>query len=286
MKKYKSATIFREALQSKVSSIAKKNGLDHQRIRRDIAFDRLLVRLFKMPSPPWALKGGYAMQLRTDNARTTKDVDMAIRDAKIFAEKIEDRNNNIKNEIIKQSNMDLGDFFSFLITGPVHDLSGPPEGGIRFHVEARLDDKTFEKFSLDIGAGDIWTDPLEELESSNLLSFAGFEPSKFLAIPKEQQFAEKYHAYTLPRQENRPNSRVKDLIDMNLLITTGLNSQALKSSLEQTFDKRNTHALDLNMMPPPPSWATTFSEMASDCNIKHDLKQGYQFVAEFVKSIK
>ena len=35
-------------------------------------------------------------------------------------------------------------------------------------------------------------------------------------IAREQQFAEKVHAYSLPR--NQPNSRVKDLADMALLI--------------------------------------------------------------------
>jgi len=36
-------------------------------------------------------------------------------------------------------------------------------------------------------------------------------------IAREQQFAEKIHAYTLPRSAT--NSRVKDLVDMALLIS-------------------------------------------------------------------
>jgi hypothetical protein len=38
-------------------------------------------------------------------------------------------------------------------------------------------------------------------------------------IAREQQFAEKIHAYTLPR--NAANSRVKDLVDLALLIGSG-----------------------------------------------------------------
>jgi hypothetical protein len=38
-------------------------------------------------------------------------------------------------------------------------------------------------------------------------------------ISQEQQFAEKVHAYTLPRKT--PNSRVKDLVDILLLIENG-----------------------------------------------------------------
>ena len=47
------------------------------RLRRHLAFERLLARLFQTPSP-WALKGGYAMELRFQQARTTKDIDLVV----------------------------------------------------------------------------------------------------------------------------------------------------------------------------------------------------------------
>jgi len=54
-------------------------NLDIQRLRRQVAFDRLLARLFHENNPPWLLKGGYAMELRLKFARTTRDIDLAIR---------------------------------------------------------------------------------------------------------------------------------------------------------------------------------------------------------------
>lgn len=285
--KYKDASKFREALENKIVSKANKENLEVERLRRDVAFDRFLVRLFKMATPPWALKGGYAMQLRTDNARTTKDVDIALKEAKLFSENVDERRSAIRAELAKQAAIDLGDYFSFLITDPsVKDLSGPPEGGFRFNVEARLADRTFQKFILDIGSGDVWSDSLEELESSDILKFAGFEPQKLLAIPKEQQFAEKLHAYTLPRPEDRPNSRVKDLIDMNLLIDEGMDQQKLYQSINATFQKRNTHELNLTLAPPPNFWGDSFTSMAIECNLNKDLDQGFIYVSEYVKKIK
>jgi Nucleotidyl transferase AbiEii toxin, Type IV TA system len=65
-KKYASAAAFRVAL-------------DLQRVRRQAAFDRLLCRLFARPDAPWLLKGGYAMELRLKMARTTRDIDLALR---------------------------------------------------------------------------------------------------------------------------------------------------------------------------------------------------------------
>lgn len=283
MKKYTNATAFRTAIEDRISAISKKNQVDVQRLRRDVAFDRFLVRLFEMSSPPWALKGGYAMQLRTESARATKDVDLAVRDAELFSKDEKRQHQALQKILVEQANIDLGDFFSFLVTGPITDLNLPPEGGARFHVEARIADRTFEKFHLDIAAGDVWSNPLEQLESSDVLKFAGFEPKKLPAIPKEQQFAEKLHAYTLPRPENRPNSRVKDLIDMNLLIEQGMDEKQLFIVLNKTFERRNTHPLNLTLALPPATWGATFTSMAVDCDLNPDINVGFKIVADYLK---
>ena len=34
---------------------------------------------------PWVLKGGYAMELRMNVARTTKDIDLAIKESKLLS---------------------------------------------------------------------------------------------------------------------------------------------------------------------------------------------------------
>lgn len=284
MKKYVNATTLRKSLEDRLSSEAKKTGVDIQRLRRDVAFDRLIVRLFQMPSPPWALKGGYAMQLRTDSARTTKDVDLAIRDAKVFTEDVNKRTEAIRDIIIQQAALEIGDFFQFKISDPIKALEAPPEGGARFHVEVTLADRTFEKFHLDVGIGDVWNDPLDMLDSSNALTFAGFESQKLPAISKEQQFAEKLHAYTLPRPEGRPNSRAKDLIDMNLLLQESMNAEKLKTAIKETFDGRNTHVFSIDIKPPPDSWETIYPKLAEECGLDTSLKNGFKMVKEFLKS--
>lgn len=283
MKKYTNATAFRTAIEDKISAISKKSGLDIQRLRRDVAFDRFLVRLFEMPSAPWALKGGYAMQLRTESARATKDVDLAVRDAALFSKDEQKQHQALLKILAQQANLDLGDYFSFLITGPIADLNQAPEVGARFHIEARIGDRTFQKFHLDIAAGDVWSSSLEQLESSDILKFAGFEPKKLPAIPKEQQFAEKLHAYTLPRPEDRPNSRVKDLIDMNLLIQQGMDAKQLFVILNKTFEQRDTHPLNLTLQPPPTTWGASFTSMAIDCDLNPDINAGFKTVADYLK---
>jgi len=76
--RYATATAFRIALEARLKSLAQAEGIDLQRLRRQVSFDRLLARLFSEPNTPWLLKGGYAMELRLRSARTTKDIDLSL----------------------------------------------------------------------------------------------------------------------------------------------------------------------------------------------------------------
>jgi hypothetical protein len=83
VKQYKTAGAFRTALETRLQTRAQVERTDLQRLRRQVAFDRFLARLFpKGPKGtyPWILKGGYAMELRIRSARTTKDIDLTLHD--------------------------------------------------------------------------------------------------------------------------------------------------------------------------------------------------------------
>lgn len=285
MNPYKTALSFRKALEDRISAQSKDTGIDIQRLRRDVAFDRLLIRLFSMPSPPWVLKGGYAMQLRTESARTTKDIDLALRDAKLLSGHETSKSSALQEMLLRYAATETQDYFEFRISEPMQDLSNAPEGGVRFNVEARLADRTFEKFVIDIAAGDIWAEPLDLLKSSGLLAFAGFTPRDLPAIPKEQQFAEKLHAYSLPRPPDKPNSRVKDLVDMVLLIQKGLGKDRTNKFLVETYTRRATHILDLTVAPPPQHWSPIFSKMADECGLDPDIATSFKRLTQFLSQL-
>jgi hypothetical protein len=78
-KTYATAMAFRRALEDRLKQIAKAEKFEFQRLMREVAFDRLLARLFAREDAPWLLKGGYAMELRLKDARATKDLDLALR---------------------------------------------------------------------------------------------------------------------------------------------------------------------------------------------------------------
>ena len=95
-KKYATGAAFRRGLEDRLQDIARKENLDLQRLRRQVAFDRLLARLFQAAQPrelPWVLKGDYAMELRIKAARTTKDIDLTMRGVLTSDAKEDDKKN-------------------------------------------------------------------------------------------------------------------------------------------------------------------------------------------------
>ncbi len=210
-RKYATAAAFRVALETRLKTTSTAEGADLQRLRRQVSFDRLLARFFAERNAPWLLKGGYAMELRLRAARTTKDIDISLP-----AGAVAEYGGEILKRLQESARTDLGDFFEFVIATPQMDLQAAPQGGARYPVVASLAGRVFTKFHLDVGIGDAVVPPTELIEGRDWLGFAGIASPKFVAISKEQQFAEKLHAYTLPRPDST-NSRVKDLVDMVLL---------------------------------------------------------------------
>lgn len=76
---YKTPQAFRVALETRLRQTAQVRGVDLQRLQRQVAFERLMARLFANDTPPWLLKGGYSLELRLPGrARSTVDLDLSI----------------------------------------------------------------------------------------------------------------------------------------------------------------------------------------------------------------
>jgi predicted nucleotidyltransferase component of viral defense system len=80
-RKYASGLALRTALEERLKRAAREEGVDLQRLRRQVAFDRLLARLYRGTGADWILKGGYAMELRFQTSRATRDLDFTVRSA-------------------------------------------------------------------------------------------------------------------------------------------------------------------------------------------------------------
>ena len=281
---YRSAAYFRRALEDRLQDIAKIGSVDLQRIRREVAFDRLLIRLFRGEQPerlPWALKGGYAMELRIQSARATKDIDLTVR----LAGSADVANEALLQKLQESAAVNIGDFFVHTISEPIAGLDAAPYGGSRFPVEARVDGRAFVKFHLDAGVGDAVIEPLEEIKGRDWLQFAGIPNGSIYMIPREQQFAEKLHAYTLPRP-GAVNSRVRDLVDMVLLIRSdSLNQTKTVEALQITFDRRKTHSRQDVLLSPPADWARPFAALAQECGLEIGLEDAFLAVKGYLSTL-
>jgi hypothetical protein len=280
---YATAGAFRRALEERLKRVSLTDQVDPNRLRRQVSFDRLLARLFREESAPWVLKGGYALELRFKAARSTVDIDLTVQRVAASAAG-EDQNQIVREMLQSASDVALGDWFEFTVGSPAMDLTAAPYGGARYPVEARMDERIFARFHLDAGIGDMVMRPLETIVCRDWLGFAGIESSRVLMIAREQQLAEKIHAYTLPR--NAANSRVKDLVDLALLIGSGgMEKQRIMDALRLTFERRGTHDLPARLVQPPADWQVPFHAMAEECGLPTDVAAMFAGVQEFVEEV-
>jgi len=282
-KKYATATAFRRALEDRLKMIAVSEKLPIERLRREVAFDRLLARMFSLDNPPWVLKGGYALELRMKEARVTKDIDMAWHET---LGKDKPLNEAMFAVLEKAAEVDLADFFVFVIGGIMKDLDAAPYGGARFPVEARMDNRTFVEFHIDLGAGDVVLTPLDSTDGHDWLKFAGIPAAKFLTISQEQHFAEKVHAYTIPRPS--ANSRVRDMVDMVLLIQSAkkMDIALVKKAIDATFKRRKTHPVPESFQVPPADWKGPYAALARQCGLSEDLDEAFRILDAYLKSAR
>jgi len=266
--------------------MARSQGMDIQRLRRRVAFDRFLARLFTAEPPeryPWFLKGGYAMELRTRHARATKDIDLTIT-ASGEASGVAGEAERLRILLQRASSVDLQDRFIFLVGEPMLELNAPPEGGNRDPVVATMGGRTFARFHVDVGIGDDALNPVDRIESEGWFDFAGLPRPEFRMISREQQFAEKTHAYTLPRKD-RENSRVKDLVDLLLLLQANMEADRVRRNLRKTFERRHTHPIPPELPTPLPSWRTRFEVLAKECGLDIEMDRAFQTLAVYFRSV-
>jgi hypothetical protein len=239
----------RASLLVRMNNAARDAGVVPRRIHLVVAIDRLLVRLLEAAPGGWVVKGGYANQLRRpDDARLTEDLDLRI-DAAI----------ETAPELLASGfATDLADDFSYEVAASPAPLDGPPGGGLRFVVIARLAGTELVRFKVDVSAADVVVGEFESYHSDPVLERLGFRRSRFPVYPINQHVAEKLHALTLPRDVE--NTRARDLVDLVWFIRHfTFRSEALAIACIATFDRRATHPWPPVIDVPPESWSRPYA---------------------------
>lgn len=279
-KKYVTPEAFKTALEQRIRQESQSKKISVNRVRQLLIFDRFLVRLFSLYPKAMLIKGGMALELRTEQARSTKDIDLRTTGSK----------NDFFQKLEKAASHNVDDFFLFNVEPNADQPEMTGEGvvyeGLRFHVCCFLNGKIYgSKFGVDISFGDPIIGTPKETMSSDFFRFAEIKQIPLLLYPLESHIAEKLHAYTLPRTQI--NSRVKDLPDLALLATEFREQAAsLLSALNQTFAKRSTHPLPSSLPAPPTEWKDIYKLMAENEELPWPtLDEVFQAVQNFLDPV-
>jgi len=277
--RYATPQAFKQALEQHLRTES-TSGVDIARRRQLIVFERFLARVQREVGDVAILKGGLVLELRLARARTTKDVDLRMMGTP--AELLE--------RLQAAGRLDLSDFMRFEVQRdrrhPEIQGEGMKYAGHRFTAECRLAGKVYSRpFGVDIGFGDPLVGEPDEIVVGDLLAFADIEPTRLRLYPVVSHIAEKLHAYTMPR--TRPNSRIKDLPDIALLASAGaLGAATLRTALERTFEFRATHALPVDVPPPPANWQAPYAAMAeSDQLVWRTIEELHRAVQDFLRPV-
>lgn len=266
--RYASGSAFRNALEERLRKLSLETDTPLSRLRKTVAFDRLLARLEVGAPGVWALKGGLALQVRLDErSRTTKDVDLHTSETAAAAV-----------DVLAQCAVgDLGDFFEFRVAQPA-GLGVP----IRCAVEARLDGRRFETFHVDIAVDELMVGSPTRMPVTSLLEFADIPIVAFPCLPLGQHVAEKVHALVRERRSG-DSTRVKDLIDLVLIAETcAVDACDARMALAAVFSGFKL-AVPVALPRAPVAWRPQYRRMAEDLGLRaSSLDEGVAAAADFV----
>ena len=100
------------------------------------------------------------------------DIDLTLLHVPALAKDSSDSNRLVREMLQSAAGNPLGDWFEYTIGLPIMDLTAAPYGGARYPVEARMDERIFARFHLDVGIGDVVMQPLETATCKDWLGFA------------------------------------------------------------------------------------------------------------------
>lgn len=271
---YETPLQLRAGLEAWLQNASREKGVRLDRLRSRAVFERILVRLEVAQPGIWILKGGTALELRLrDRARTTRDLDLARR--------ADTGGDELRESLIGLLATDPDrDGFRFEV-GPAEPVASDQLGrkGWRLLIVAMLV-KEFARVRVDIVQRTDEITATERLELPGALAFAGIATRTVEAVAPAQVFAEKLHALT--RSYSTENTRVRDLVDLVLLIEDGLHPDGILAVTRHVFLTRGTHEVPTSIPSLPVSWDEPYATMAGDLTVEaRTVADARATVAEF-----
>jgi hypothetical protein len=172
-------------------------------LQRQIAYDRLLERLFQL-DPRWVVKGAAALLARNLGSRATLDIDL-------YRESSPDES---EAALRRAAAHDLGDWFRFEILS--RTSSADAGVGRRLAVVAYVGATEWAAFHVDLVGADLrMTGDPEDVPPLAIVAIPQIVQHGYRAYPLVDHVADKVAAmFELHGENQRPSTRYKDLVDL------------------------------------------------------------------------
>ena len=252
------------ALEQRLHNRSAETGISLDRLRRRVLFERIISRLQADEPGVWVVKGGMALEVRlSDRARLTKDLDLGLRGDVTDGAELQER-------LVEALAADPDSDRFELSVGPVKPLIEDGAGRItwRLSISADLAGKPFGRIPVDISPRAAELHLTDFVELPNSLAFAGISSSTIELVDVDRHAAEKFHAM-LKDFGDRDNTRVRDLVDIILLLEYELiETPNLASAVRQVWSERGGTNPPEVLPPPPDSWSDRYESLANEYELE------------------
>jgi hypothetical protein len=237
--------------------IAKENNLPNSSsIVDQIYRDRFLTRVYLGSKEEWILKGGSGILARVPNSRRTVDIDLFSKSMTL---------EDATNELIRLSSIDIRDGFNFEFicskkSQKAHNQ--PYKNAISLIFGVFVENKKSGQIKVDLVSGIKMTGQTDKVISLSTLSVKEFQRCEYLLYPLANQISDKICA-SIETHNGMPSSRVKDLVDIIILITHfDFASEELITALNMELAQRKL--LKPNIYILPSVWKQRYEKIAKE----------------------
>lgn len=267
-----------QSVNDRIRRLAAAQGQDANRVRRTLIFQRLIARL---APAGFILKGGFCLEVRLPaTARSTRDVDF-VGQLALVADPAELRDE--LDDLLAAAGFDDG--FTFEVGAATRLRGDDVEANAwRISVAALLDGTRFEQVKLDlVGQVQEVMGATEQLVVPLPVQVDGAGPVTIEAVDVYQHAAEKFHAFARLYAHDRPSSRVKDLVDLVLLVETDLlhDVARLKQRLDVVYRERDATVPAAALPEPPANWQRPYEALVDELGLNaKTLATAYELITQ------
>lgn len=269
--RYGTPFAFRAALTNRVAHAAKESRWSVQQLQRQVAYDRLLERLY-LVDDGWVVKGATALLARDLGMRGSLDIDVYRAVGREAAEA----------DLRRAASLDVGDWFRFEI-----GMASASDKALTFPVRAVIGLTTWVEFQVDLVGTDLrMTGQPDDVPPLARGVIPEVEQHGYKAYPLVDHVADKVAAaYERYGPQQNPSTRYRDLVDLvSIVVGASVAAYVQRKALISEFVRRGLQLPTRFDVPDRALWETGYGREArrSLLSIGHTLDEALGVVRPFI----